>query len=100
MTILLYASLEVIRIEREMSCIARGHRLEVLKIMDAMHHVAMKIQEDGKDEANPIHTPVQVPASLMETTCAFRSMTNMSNTNMAAMNITKPTKNNNSVDTI
>ncbi len=38
-----------------------------------------------------------MPASLMDTTCASRSMTSMSNTNMAAMKITKPTRNNTSV---
>ena len=43
-----------------------------------------------------IHTAVHVPASLMETTCALRSMASISTNRMATMKAMKPPKNNNS----
>ena len=48
--VLLQARFEVVGVELQVSRIAGGDSLEILHVLDAMHHVAVEPQEDGEEE--------------------------------------------------
>ena len=57
--VLLQTPLIVVRVQFEMRSIARGYQLQVVEVLDAVHHVAMKIDEygEGERENNPYSRP-------------------------------------------
>ena len=57
--VLLQTPLIVVRVQFEMRSIARGYQLQVVEVLDAVHHVSMKIDEygEGERENNPYSRP-------------------------------------------
>ena len=59
MAILLQTPFIIVRIQFEMRSIARGYQLQVVEVLYAVHHVAMKVDEhgEGESENNPYSRP-------------------------------------------
>ena len=59
MAILLQTPFIIVLIKFEMRSIARGYQLQVVEVLYAVYHVAMKVDEhgEGKSENNPYCRP-------------------------------------------